>query len=99
MLAEQLNYWTKQLAELPQVHNLPLDHPRPAVQTFNGASHDSELGASLTQQLDQLCNKTGATLFMGLHAAFSVLLARYSNETDIVVGSPVANREQAEIAA
>src|SRR5690606_1616341 len=45
-----------------------------------------------------LCKSQGATLFMGLHAVFSVLLSRYSNETDIVVGSPIANREQAEVA-
>jgi amino acid adenylation domain-containing protein len=58
----------------------------------------SHVDAETTGALGALCQASGATLFMGLHAAFSVLLARYSNETDIVVGSPIANREQAEVA-
>ena len=98
MLEQQLSYWRKQLADLPQVHGLPLDRPRPAVRTYRGASHVSRVDLAQVSKLDQLCQSQGATLFMGLHAAFSVLLARYSNETDIVVGTVVANREQAEVA-
>jgi amino acid adenylation domain-containing protein len=98
VLEEQLEYWVDRLAGLPVVHSLPLDHPRPAVQTFAGRSHWSRLGQEVTQSLRELCQGQGATLFMGLHAAFAVLLSRYSNETDIVVGSPIANREQAEVA-
>ena len=56
------------------------------------------IDATISDQLSELCQKVDGTLFMGLHAAFSVLLSRYSNETDIVVGSPIANREQAEVA-
>lgn len=97
-LQQQLDYWSNQLAGLPQVHSLPLDYPRPARQSFDGAHYVSTISADLTQQLYQACQAVGATLFMGLHAAFSVLLSRYSNERDIVVGSPIANREQAEIA-
>lgn len=97
VLASQLNYWAEQLADLPQVHNLPLSGRRPEVQTFNGYTHFSEIGHTQCETLNKLCLSEGATLFMGLHAAFSVLLARYSNETDIVMGSPIANREQAEL--
>ena len=98
VLDHQLGYWTTQLAALPVVHSLPLDHARPSVQSFSGATYSSQLDAVTSESLNRLCLAQGATLFMGLHAAFSVLLSRYSNETDIVVGSPIANREQAEVA-
>ena len=98
VLAEQIAYWQQTLAELPVVHSVPLDYPRPREQTFAGATLQSTLDSKRTQQLKQLCQAQGATLFMGLHAAFSTLLARYSNEHDIVLGSPIANREQAEVA-
>ncbi|WDD98094.1 non-ribosomal peptide synthetase [Thalassomonas actiniarum] len=98
VLEQQLLYWEQQLADLPVVHGLPLDYPRGEMQTFNGQTLDTSLSRETLSGLKALCREQGATLFMGLHAAFSLLLARYSNETDIVVGSPVANREQAEIA-
>ena len=98
VLDEQLGYWKTQLAALPVVHSLPLDKTRPKTQTFNGATHQSVISLSDSDKLNTLCRDVGGTLFMGLHAAFSVLLSRYSNETDIVVGSPIANREQAEVA-
>ncbi|MES2732439.1 MAG: amino acid adenylation domain-containing protein, partial [Bacteroidota bacterium] len=98
VLEEQLSYWITQLASLPVVHSLPLDHPRPQIQTYNGKTFGSHLDADLSNTFQALCQSEGATLFMGLHAAFSVLLSRYSNEKDIVVGSPIANREQMEVA-
>jgi amino acid adenylation domain-containing protein len=98
VLDKQLAYWTAQLADLPVIHNLPMDKPRPLVQTFAGKSHHYQLSKKHLDDLMAVCQANGATLFMGLHAAFSVLMARYSNETDIVVGSPIANREQVEVA-
>ncbi|MDP4490819.1 condensation domain-containing protein, partial [Pseudoalteromonas piscicida] len=98
VLNEQLAYWEKQLADLPVLHSLPLDNPRPAVQSFAGNLHVSRIEQATYQRLMAMCQERGATLFMGLHAVFSVLLARYSNEQDIVVGTPVANREQVEVA-
>ncbi|WDD98092.1 non-ribosomal peptide synthetase [Thalassomonas actiniarum] len=98
VLDKQLSYWQKQLAQLPQVHNLPLDYARPKVQTFAGDAVESFIAQDQLMKLKNLCREQGATLFMGLHAAFSVLLGRYSNENDIVIGSPIANREQAEVA-
>ena len=98
ILDHHLDYWSKQLADLPVVHSLPLDHARPPAQTFIGTTHRTRVGATTSQALNTFCQSRGATLFMGLHAAFSALLSRYSNETDIVVGSPIANREQNEIA-
>jgi len=98
VLDKQLSYWQKQLQDLPTVHQFPLDKARPSKQSFVGKNYASRLNKDLTTQLNNLCQKQGATLFMGIQAAFSVLIARYSNETDIVMGSPIANREQAEVA-
>jgi amino acid adenylation domain-containing protein len=98
VLEKQVDYWEQQLAGLPEVHSLPLDHPRPKLQSFVGETYQSTLNTETSQALNSQCQSQGATLFMGLHAAFSVLLSRHSNEADIVVGSPIANREQAEIA-
>ncbi len=98
LLDQQLEYWEHQLTGLPVVHGLPLDHARPAEQSFAGDTYRSHVDAAISRALSQFCQRHGATVFMGLHAVFSVLLARYSNETDIVVGSPIANREQKEVA-
>ncbi|MDP5144804.1 amino acid adenylation domain-containing protein [Rheinheimera baltica] len=93
-IQKQLDYWTHQLAKLPQVHSLPLDKRRPEIQSIRGAAVSSQLDLSLTQQLKALSRKHDATLFMTLQAAFAALLSRYSNEHDIVVGTPIANRRQ-----
>lgn len=98
VLASQLQYWQQQLADLPELHSLPLDKPRPQTLSYAGASVGSFLGAAVCARFKELCRQHGATLFMGLHAAFSVLIARYSGDNDIVIGSPVANREQADVA-
>ena len=98
VLEQQTRYWEEKLAGLPVVHGLRLDRPRPKQQTFTGGTYRAQLDSQTTRALSGLCKQQGATLFMGLHAAFAVLLARYSGETDIVIGSPIANREQPEIA-
>lgn len=96
-LEEISNYWSGQLHDLPPVHNLPLDHVRPRTQTFAGNTIYSKIDADTLSELKRICEKEGATLFAGLYGAFTVLLARYSNEKDIVVGTPIANREQSEV--
>ncbi|PCK07243.1 MAG: hypothetical protein COA42_15325 [Alteromonadaceae bacterium] len=98
VLDQQLEYWEAQLAGLPLAHSLPLDYVRPVIQTFSGSNYGAQLDESTSQDFIKLCQQRGASLFMGLHAVFSVLLARFSNETDIIVGSPIANREQEEVA-
>ncbi len=95
-LASQMAYWREQLADLPQVHNLPLDYERPQHQTFSGALHHFQLDAQMLQQLQQLANTQQVTLFMLIHAVFSILLARFSHHPDVVVGTPVANRLRQE---
>ncbi|MBW4677268.1 MAG: amino acid adenylation domain-containing protein [Desmonostoc geniculatum HA4340-LM1] len=92
-----LNYWKQKLqGELP-VLNLPTDRARSPVQTFNGAQAKLVLSQSLTKQLKNLSRHSGVTLFMTLLTAFKTLLYRYSGQTDILVGSPIANRNKAEI--
>ena len=97
ILDEQLAYWRSQLAGAPTLLELPTDRPRPPVQSFRGAHYEFHLAADLTAKLQQLAHRHEATLFMVLLAAFNVLLARYSRQTDIVVGTPIANRNRTEI--
>ncbi|MGK7894453.1 MAG: amino acid adenylation domain-containing protein, partial [Xenococcus sp. (in: cyanobacteria)] len=90
------NYWQEELAgELP-ILNLPTDRPRPAVQTYNGASHKFSLSQKLTHQLKELAHGEGVSLFMLLLAAYQVLLYRYTNQEDILVGVPMKCRNQTE---
>ncbi|MGO8754240.1 MAG: non-ribosomal peptide synthetase [Gallionellaceae bacterium] len=97
VLNRQLNYWKQQLAGAP-VTELPTDRPRPVMQSHRGASMEVTLPASLTSALGQIGRQEGATLFMALLAAFQGLLHRYTGQQDIVVGAPVAGRNQPEIA-
>ena len=97
ILQSQLSYWQDQLADAPTLLSLPTDRPRPAVQTFVGAYQPFTLSAELTQKLTQLCQQQGVTLFMTLLAAFDTLLYRYSGQSDILVGTPIANRNHSEI--
>ena len=98
-LQKQLDYWKNRLEGAPTSLDLMTDRPRPAVQTFNGAMKAVTLPASLTGQLSALARREGATLFMALLAGFEVVLSRYSGQNDILVGTPIANRNRAEIEA
>ena len=92
------NYWVKQLAgELP-VLDLPTDRARPPIQSYRGASVLARLDPRLTQRLKRLALSHEATLYMTLLAAFQVLLYRYSNEEEILIGSPSSGRGSAEFA-
>ncbi|HEY0172458.1 MAG TPA: amino acid adenylation domain-containing protein, partial [Pyrinomonadaceae bacterium] len=96
LLDPQLDYWREELAGLPPLLELPLDHPRPPKQTYRGAVIKFELPERLSQHLSGLSRREGVTLFMTLLAGFQVLLSRYSGQTDIAVGSPIAGRRQRE---
>ncbi|MCP3059792.1 amino acid adenylation domain-containing protein, partial [Myxococcus sp. K38C18041901] len=96
-LDAQLAYWKEQLAGAPPVLPLPTDFPRPAIQTFRGAVAKRTMPLSLLESLKRLSRKEGTTLFMTLLAGFQVLLRRYSGQTDISVGTPIANRNRAEL--
>ena len=95
-LTRQLEYWARQLEGAPPTLELPTDRRRPAVQSFRGASCSLELPAELSESLRALCRREGVTMFMTLLAAFKGLLARDAGRQDIVVGTPVAGRNQTE---
>ncbi len=97
VLETQLNYWQQQLAGAPPLLELPTDRLHPPIQTFRGGIEHFEINRTLTQQLKNLSQHSGATLFMTMLAAFVTLLYRYSGQSDIVVGSPIANRNHREI--
>src|SRR6266571_73474 len=98
VLAEHLAYWKQRLADAPAVLQLPTDHPRPAIQTFRGATQQLALSAELTAMLRELNRREGVTMFMTLLAAFQTLLYRYTGQEDLVVGTPIANRTRKEVA-
>ncbi|WP_387492861.1 amino acid adenylation domain-containing protein [Photorhabdus sp. RM96S] len=93
----QLEYWQKKLARMPVAHNFPLDFNRPQKQSYQGESKAFTLPPELTEQIRALLKTCNVTLFMFLHAAFSLLLSRYSDSRDIIIGAPVANRLQREL--
>ncbi|MHC5675769.1 non-ribosomal peptide synthetase [Nostoc sp.] len=95
-LQTQLAYWQKQLDGI-SVLNLPTDRLRPAVPTYRGAKQFLELPHSLTQALEALSYQEGVTLFMTMLAAFQTLLYRYTQQENITVGSPIANRNRSEL--
>ena len=96
-LVRQLAVWRARLAGAPECLTLPTDRPRPARPSHRGASLAFVVDAELTTGLRSLSRRAGATLFMTLLGAWATLLARYSGEDDIVIGSPVANRTQSAI--
>ena len=96
-LERQLSYWRNQLQGAPALLELNTDRVRPRVQTFNGAQHVFMISKALSEGLKTLSRREGVTLFMTLLAAWQTLLSRYTGQTDIVVGSPIAGRTQLEI--
>jgi hypothetical protein len=95
-LAEQLAYWRAQLAGAPPVLALPTDRPRPAMQSYAGATYPVVLPGALVEALRALSRRAGVTVFMTLLAAFQLLLARSTGQQDIVVGTPIAGRTRTE---
>ena len=94
-LESQLSYWKKQLDNVATLH-LPTDRPRQALQARRGARRYFAFSDGLSSELKKLSRQHGATLFMTMMAAFQTLLHRYSNLTDIAIGSPVAGRNRKE---
>jgi len=97
VLERQLHYWKTQLAGDLPVMEIPFSKPRPAVQTFRGGSYSFTLTDELADALRALCRREGATLFMTLLAVFKTLLYSYTGEDDVIVGTPIANRNRIEI--
>jgi amino acid adenylation domain-containing protein len=97
VLEAQLEYWRAKMAGAPALLELPTDHSRPQVQTFRGAGVPITLPRELADALRGVARREGATLFMVLLAAWQVLLARYSGQPDVVVGTTLAGRTRREV--
>ncbi|HEX3531337.1 MAG TPA: amino acid adenylation domain-containing protein, partial [Thermoanaerobaculia bacterium] len=97
VLAAGLRYWTAQLADIPERLELPTDRPRGAAQTFAAERHVVVLPAELVTGLAAVTRTGQATLYMTLLAGFAALLERYTGQADLVVGSPIANRQRSEV--
>ncbi|SNR35455.1 non-ribosomal peptide synthetase [Actinomadura mexicana] len=95
--AELVGFWTDELAGAPQLLALPTDRPRPRVQAHRGARHEVDVPAPLLAAMRRLGAAEGATLFMTLLAGFTAVLSRWSGQTDVVVGAPVAGRPSADV--
>nr|AGS49935.1 long-chain-fatty-acid--CoA ligase [uncultured bacterium esnapd24] len=96
-LERQIAYWKDRLRGVPALLELPTDRPRPAEQTYRGSSYDFMVPRELSAQVQGLAQREGATVFMFLLAALGALLARYTGEEDIVVGTPIASRTRPEL--
>lgn len=97
MLEKKLGYWKQQLANLPLLHSLPLDHPRPRRRTTIGGRHTRTYAPRNGDALRALCNEHDVTLFMLVEAAFAVFLSRWSGERDIVIATPISSRSRPEL--
>ena len=96
-LAEEVEYWRRRLEGASTIVDLAPDRPRPSVQSDRGDHVGTIFPLPLLERLRSVSRSEGATLFMTLLAAFDVLLARYSGQDDIVVGTPIANRTRVEL--
>ncbi len=96
VLESQRDYWKQQLNGKLPVLQLPTDYPRPPVQTYQGGYQSLDLPKNLTKALKDLSQQERGTLFMTLLAAFQTFLYRYTGQEDIIVGTPIAGRNQVE---
>ncbi len=97
VLDEQVQYWRTQLTGAPEVLELPTDNTRPATQSFRGKQEKFSLDEETSAALKDLSRREGVTMFMLLLAAFQLLLMRYTEQDDVVVGTPVAARRHKEV--
>ncbi|EWM10643.1 non-ribosomal peptide synthetase [Kutzneria sp. 744] len=93
LLNEQLAFWRSQLADLPELVQLPLDKPRPATSSYRGATLDFTISADVQARLSDLAKRTDTTVFMVAQAALATLLGRLGGGVDVPIGTPVAGRD------
>ena len=97
VLKKQLDYWRQKLAGAPTSLDLPIEFPRPPIQSYRGARQYLQLPAELAQDISALSKKRGITRFILVLAVFKILIQRYTGQDQIVVGSPIANRNRLEV--
>jgi amino acid adenylation domain-containing protein/non-ribosomal peptide synthase protein (TIGR01720 family) len=95
-LENQLDFWKEQLGSNPPVLELPTDYPRPAVKSYRGKREGLQLSPELSEELYQLSSQQNTTIFMTFLTVLNVILYRYSNQDDICIGTPIANRNRSE---
>lgn len=96
VMKTQEEHWLKTFeGEIP-VLNLPIDYPRPSIQSFEGDRIHFELDKEITKGLQKMAKEAGATMYMVLLAGFTILLSKYSGQEDIIIGSPIAGRPNAD---
>jgi amino acid adenylation domain-containing protein len=96
-LENQLQYWRSHLKGAPPMLSLPTDHARPAIQQFRGKTYRFDLSRPTRDALNALALEENATLFMALLSGFAVVLSRHSGQQDLVIGSPIANRQHSDL--
>ncbi|MBD3557353.1 amino acid adenylation domain-containing protein [Planktothrix sp. FACHB-1355] len=94
--SSQMNYWRAALADAPALIEMPTDRPRPSIQTFGGKRQQIEIKTEVVNSLKAAAGSEGATLFMVLLAGFYLLLHKYSDQQDILIGTPIAGRNKKE---
>ncbi|WP_417831814.1 amino acid adenylation domain-containing protein [Terasakiella sp.] len=94
---QQLDYWITHLKDAPHILDLPTDYARPALQTYHGKTHTTYLSGNVQKTLHQIAREAGGTLFMPLLAAFALHIRSYSAQNDLIIGSPIANRNRPEV--
>lgn len=98
VIDKELTYWIEKLSGDLPILDLPTDHPRPATQCFKGARYFITLSDEIVDRLKKLSAESSCTPFITLLTVFKVLLFRYTAQTDIIVGAPIANRDRQEMA-
>ncbi|MBF9000412.1 non-ribosomal peptide synthetase [Vibrio nitrifigilis] len=93
----QKSYWFEQLEGIPECVSLPLDFVRPEQQNYAGLTFPITIDHELTQNIKALAQRHHSTLYMTLLASFSLLIGRLSNQTDVVIGTPIAGRNRTEL--
>lgn len=96
-LQKEINYWKQKLGDGPTPLELPTDYPRPLLPSFKGKNYSFKLSRSLLDSIKELSQREGVTPYMTFLAAFQILLSRYSSQKDISVGTPIANRNHAQM--
>ncbi|HZO24155.1 MAG TPA: amino acid adenylation domain-containing protein, partial [Steroidobacteraceae bacterium] len=96
-MQQHVEYWRKALAGAPTILELPADFPRPPRQQFAGSFAELRIDEALTVRLKEMSRKHGVTLYMTLLAAWALLSGRLSGQSDVIIGTPVANRERTEL--
>ncbi|MBY0273447.1 MAG: amino acid adenylation domain-containing protein, partial [Alphaproteobacteria bacterium] len=96
-LEKQLHFWKNHLEDIPDVLQLPTDKPRPKELSYQGGLYKTTLGQDITKKIKQFAQEKNCSLFMVLLSAYQLLLHLYSGQDDVVVGSPIANRNRQEL--